>query len=77
MSEAKRFQSPHYANDTLCACGRAIVVRLPSGQGRRNRYARPRDRDHDLCMRCYQAEMDAQAARRLGDTSLANYMTVT
>jgi len=51
-----KFRNAHYANAATCACGRAIVVRL------NGRYRRPRDRDHDLCMRCYGAEHDRAKA---------------
>ena len=50
------FHRSVYANGNLCACGRVIVVRL------NGRYRKPCDRDHDLCMRCYGAEMDRAAA---------------
>ena len=51
-----KFRNAHYANAATCACGRAIVVRIGG------RYRKPRDRDHDLCMRCYAAEMDRSMA---------------
>ena len=38
-----------------CDCGRRIIVRKGLG---RSRYALPRDGDHVLCQRCYQAERD-------------------
>lgn len=44
---------------TLCECGRPIVVKF------NGRYRKPHDRDHDLCMRCYGAEVERARAHHL------------
>jgi hypothetical protein len=40
----------------ICECGQRVVVRI------HGRYRKPRDKDHDLCMRCYAAEVDRTKA---------------
>lgn len=45
-----------------CACGRRIVAKKPGGNG----FYVPQI-DHDLCFKCFQAEVDRNRAKKHED----------
>ena len=48
---------------TCAECDRPITIRLNGGR----RYAHPSRDGHDLCQRCYDAELERARARRLAE----------
>ena len=45
-----------------CRCGRRIIVRLENGKKGR-KWARPKDKNHKLCQKCYVALLDSMRNR--------------